>query len=404
MDKHFSRNEKNALLNALNKMQEMSHTLKAKEEEKCWSAIEIPLTLEAALAVFTKDELSAIRSSLAIPGLSSLKKQDLIHALVDNVPTAIPYCLKLLDQTRYDLLKKLANRGGQGQLSVELYHLNYFKNRSLIFSGTYKGKKTLAIPQEVQHVFQALDTQDYKARIRRNTEWILLTQGLLYYYGSLTLSELNDFIKQYSGEHVIMSEYLQVMQEAQDYEELAEECNSGYSYITVMDSERVKKEHRMRKELPFYSFSKEQLLQAGDPDYVERNASYREFVHYIVNHYTISPEEADGIVEDCVYDIQNGDTPSEVLEYLREQLEINDVNTAQVILDHLVKLHNNTKQWFLKGYSPNELSALRNRSTGTPPLRSGAGEFIDFTTRTKVGRNDPCPCGSGKKFKKCCGH
>jgi SWIM/SEC-C metal-binding protein len=20
----------------------------------------------------------------------------------------------------------------------------------------------------------------------------------------------------------------------------------------------------------------------------------------------------------------------------------------------------------------------------------------------KVGRNDPCPCGSGKKFKKCC--
>ncbi|WP_143821102.1 SEC-C metal-binding domain-containing protein [Motiliproteus sp. MSK22-1] len=20
----------------------------------------------------------------------------------------------------------------------------------------------------------------------------------------------------------------------------------------------------------------------------------------------------------------------------------------------------------------------------------------------KVGRNDPCPCGSGKKYKKCC--
>lgn len=22
---------------------------------------------------------------------------------------------------------------------------------------------------------------------------------------------------------------------------------------------------------------------------------------------------------------------------------------------------------------------------------------------SKVGRNDPCPCGSGKKYKKCCG-
>ncbi|MBU4302494.1 MAG: SEC-C domain-containing protein, partial [Actinobacteria bacterium] len=23
--------------------------------------------------------------------------------------------------------------------------------------------------------------------------------------------------------------------------------------------------------------------------------------------------------------------------------------------------------------------------------------------KDKVGRNDPCPCGSGKKHKKCCG-
>jgi SWIM/SEC-C metal-binding protein len=25
------------------------------------------------------------------------------------------------------------------------------------------------------------------------------------------------------------------------------------------------------------------------------------------------------------------------------------------------------------------------------------------TADKKVGRNDPCPCGSGKKYKKCCG-
>ncbi|WP_277205984.1 YchJ family metal-binding protein [Vibrio misgurnus] len=33
------------------------------------------------------------------------------------------------------------------------------------------------------------------------------------------------------------------------------------------------------------------------------------------------------------------------------------------------------------------------------------GEFIDgeFAATPKQGRNDPCACGSGKKFKKCCG-
>jgi preprotein translocase subunit SecA len=38
--------------------------------------------------------------------------------------------------------------------------------------------------------------------------------------------------------------------------------------------------------------------------------------------------------------------------------------------------------------------------------RSGGGETSQPTQRRtgeKVGRNDPCPCGSGKKYKKCHG-
>lgn len=40
----------------------------------------------------------------------------------------------------------------------------------------------------------------------------------------------------------------------------------------------------------------------------------------------------------------------------------------------------------------------RKATTRAPTIAQG--------TRIKavnVGRNDPCPCGSGKKFKKCCG-
>ncbi len=32
-----------------------------------------------------------------------------------------------------------------------------------------------------------------------------------------------------------------------------------------------------------------------------------------------------------------------------------------------------------------------------------AGASLHSTGSDRVGRNDPCPCGSGKKFKKCCG-
>ncbi len=29
------------------------------------------------------------------------------------------------------------------------------------------------------------------------------------------------------------------------------------------------------------------------------------------------------------------------------------------------------------------------------------GDGFTETKRVKLGRNDPCPCGSGEKFKKC---
>lgn len=35
----------------------------------------------------------------------------------------------------------------------------------------------------------------------------------------------------------------------------------------------------------------------------------------------------------------------------------------------------------------------KNKSSGLESVSSA---------RTEVGRNDPCPCGSGKKYKKCC--
>jgi uncharacterized protein len=36
-------------------------------------------------------------------------------------------------------------------------------------------------------------------------------------------------------------------------------------------------------------------------------------------------------------------------------------------------------------------------------LRASRRNPVRQTPRPKIGRNDPCPCGSGKKYKRCCG-
>ncbi|RKZ30003.1 preprotein translocase subunit SecA, partial [bacterium] len=54
-------------------------------------------------------------------------------------------------------------------------------------------------------------------------------------------------------------------------------------------------------------------------------------------------------------------------------------------------------------------AGVAQKSTGVPPPRrqsplSGAPPKSKTIVKgKKVGRNDPCPCGSGKKYKNCCG-
>ena len=49
-------------------------------------------------------------------------------------------------------------------------------------------------------------------------------------------------------------------------------------------------------------------------------------------------------------------------------------------------------------------AALPGETPATPELPEVQPEILPFHRETpKVGRNDLCPCGSGKKYKKCCG-
>lgn len=52
-----------------------------------------------------------------------------------------------------------------------------------------------------------------------------------------------------------------------------------------------------------------------------------------------------------------------------------------------------------------ESAEVGTEATQTTPFASRVQRTQPVQQRivgTKVGRNDPCPCGSGKKYKKCC--
>jgi len=99
--------------------------------------------------------------------------------------------------------------------------------------------------------------------------------------------------------------------------------------------------------------------------------------------------------------------PAEAFE-LFNTFEINfkDEKEVNELLQLVMELSNNVRLWENKGYTPNEIFEKFEKPNQRPlPDKSfdfGGSNVIDMKSRQKIGRNDSCPCGSGKKYKKCC--
>ena len=56
-----------------------------------------------------------------------------------------------------------------------------------------------------------------------------------------------------------------------------------------------------------------------------------------------------------------------------------------------------------RGLTKEEIEAEEQLLRKAKEERAKDPERYRLSAEEAVGRNDPCPCGSGKKYKKCCG-
>ena len=76
----------------------------------------------------------------------------------------------------------------------------------------------------------------------------------------------------------------------------------------------------------------------------------------------------------------------------------------QGIMEYLFRVQVATEEEQEIGFMPQQQQKMLENHGGPPESRGGGGVQTTVKRNTeKVGRNQPCPCGSGKKYKKCCG-
>ncbi len=154
------------------------------------------------------------------------------------------------------------------------------------------------------------------------------------------------------------------------------------------------------------------LLCYADDDYLEDTAENLAMLRFLQTYYQLTEEEAKILLLDIRDNIRfDLATVSDIVSFLihtghsfRADADVKQF--AKVFMPY----YNQTRMACNRGYSPDELSAMRPRQPQAPTFMDLYGHKAapqpaknQPVKVTKVGRNDPCPCGSGKKYKRCCG-
>ncbi len=409
MDKKIDKKTEELAMRALENAKAFGQKLEENREKRLWKKVQIPCSLYDAIKGLTKNEMDAIRKTYGFKNLSALKKAELAPELAKLIPSKFKQIIYTLDQSRYDLIKLIIkNSGVIPDMGISISNAETFMNYSMIFCGLQDNQKVLFMPNELINVFTQIDDSKLKNIVRRNTEWIRLTHGLLYYYGVMDAWPITKKISELTGENIDILEFIHVMSFACDFYDQAVYTPYGYADSRVFDVKKIVEEQKMRKQIDYYPITKNHLLKASAPNYFDKTQEMRSFINFILEYYDLSDEEMDEIAFQMVTMINLDFRPDMIMEYLQSYLEFPSFEFAQQLVGEVMELYNNTRQWVLKGHTPNEMFKEERKFLQPLPeepfiTNKQHSSVIDLKTKKKIGRNDPCPCGSGKKFKNCCG-
>jgi uncharacterized protein YecA (UPF0149 family) len=143
---------------------------------------------------------------------------------------------------------------------------------------------------------------------------------------------------------------------------------------------------------PRFVPEKEQLLQYEREDY-EDSSDWQEVRMFMFKAFDFNGGILDGFDEIKSYLTYSAGIKELGTIMEKHNLVFKDKNQTQKFFDLLMSAANNTRKWENKGHTPNEMMKLFADRRPEEPV---------INWPVKVGRNEPCPCGSGKKYKNCC--
>lgn len=359
------------------------------------------------LPSLTKTRLAAVASLYHISGRSKMKKEELAAAVQAGIEDPDTLWAALINSRplEWELFRSLLDGSYQPSNATPFGYYYYFLDRGLLFTFFEDNRLHMVIPDEVKSAFRKLDQPAFGKALHRSHQLYGYLMAAINLYGLIAPAKLAEIIHaQSGGESVTEEELLQQVERFLARTDQYFELRQGY--IASLDMEDKEFDELIDKVQgkPYYVPDRLEFLKYADHDYFEITPQLTALREFVTKEFRLDQESAEYLVDDIQLGCSMEASLQDLLyEFERRDLDFTSQQQAKQTVALITDVYDHTRMWSNAGHTLDELRRMQESSGNPPATASIRGHIVKQVRSSKVGRNEPCPCGSGLKYKKCCG-
>lgn len=395
------------------------------------------------MSSWTKEELKSLAEDLELKGYHSLKKDILVGKIKEELlkPSVMERQMMMFSDEEIAAFESVLKTTGYYPVRKDLELLEGFYN--LAYAGIYNDNFA-AVPDEVKKIYKKVNTPKFRKKRKRAFWMIRCLTMVIFLYVLAPISVIKEMLVKCLGEDISEEEFREIFAWIPDYQNPCVIRGEWVIYKEVLPQGLYNKIKESQGDLEYYIPEQEEILDYKGHGYPSRDTCCRKVKEFLIKRMKIEEEQTENLMQGIYSKISLGGGPSDVTEIFEEEgIIFPDETTVRDFIALLIELNNSTRMIQNRGWTPSEMTKKRpvlpegQKPTIVPmsslaaeqlkqasnelqqmgftvDLDSGADEvetvfmpdgIAGHTVKgtKKIYPNDPCPCGSGKKYKKCCG-
>ena len=263
-----------------------------------------------------------------------------------------------------------------------------------------EGDKVI-IPEEVREAYEEVRSDELILRWRKRNWMYKCIEAGKYLYGVMSYDALRDlFALRYPNAD--MAEIMELFDSTPLYNQWFTE-RDGRLVLNGFEKDDYYKylEQQVQGDLTYYVPTIEEVEELYDQGSLISRDSHQKLKAFIEENFGCDPDTASLKIHDLYETVNNHMRINDAVESFvtGPEFKFPSDEIRFKFTELYIEMSRDCRIRDNRGHDYYEMVALMSlKNSGGAPKKNSAQ-----VKRVKIGRNDPCPCGSGKKYKNCCG-